>query len=660
LRRALTLQYNRWTAYGNRTTTLSEARMRSALIFTLALLSQPLRADEQTPPDRYERVLKANGIEPTPAGILGFVSPLSDKRLRQLVRQLGDNSYARREQAMKLLSVLPVVPSQALHDAAQSRDPEVRYRARIVLNRTRKARNSPALLAAFKKMRGKAFAKGAPVVLEMIPQLESETMIAAAAEALDSIAQPEHVGKLRTALRRGKHTRMRLAALRVLVRLAGEKAVDDLKDVVKEDDEQIRMAAAAALVNLKRRESLEVLVKLLDSKDVAIRAGAVRYLRNITGRRFGYLAIDKSPARQRAARQWLAWVSRHGATAKLNLDPKQAVAASPRLTLAAELLRQISGHGSTVYGVAFSPDGKRLASGSGDGLVKIWEVADGRLVWEKSGHGGITVYSVAFSPDGKLLASGSYDKTVKLWDAKSGKELRTLRGHAQGVRIVAFSADGQWLASCGDDGDVIVWEVETGKAVHILKGHTATVRTVTFSPDGLLVASAGSDETIRIWDRKTGKPKQTLRGHNASVRSVAFSPDGGTLASCGLDNTVRLWDVASGAERVTLGRHSLSVKSVAYAPDGRFVASAGNDRVVKIWDADSGRLITTLTGPTGQVTHIAISKDGKLLAACGADRAIFIWKLSSTGIPTDTSPRPAKAPDPKPGSPRPAPRPSRK
>lgn len=632
--------------------------MRSALFFAAVLLLQPLSASADAPLTEYQGVLKANGIEPTPAGILRYIRPYPTKRLKQLVRQLGDASYAKREEATKLLSAMPV-PVGPLFEAAQSSDPELRYRARIVLKRIRRSMKSSVMLAAFKMMRGKPFAKGAPAVLGMIPQLKNESLVAAASEALSSIAQPEHAEMLRTALRKSKHVGTRLVALQALTRLGGASIVDDLKQIVKEDDERLRMAAAAALVNLKRREALDVLAKLLSSKDVNIRAGAVRYLRNITGHRFGYLAIDKSPARDRAAQLWTAWVSEHGATAELNLDAKQAFQASPKITLGPRLLQRIVAHQSTVYCVSFSPDGKRIASSSGDGTVKVWDVADGKLVWEKkSGHGGSTVRSVAYSPDGKLLATGSFDKTVKLWDANTGSELKTLRGHSQSVRLIAFSPDGKLLASCGEEGTVILWEVATGKAVHILKGHTATVRTVAFSPDGSLLASGSSDETIRLWDRKTGTLKKTLEGHRASVRSVAFSPGGGTLASCSLDNTVRLWDVASGRERVTLGRHSLSVKSLVYSPDGRFIASGGNDRVVNLWDTDSGRLIKRLTGPTSHVWHVAISKDGKLLAACGADRTIFIWKLDTAVAPKAPT-RPPQATR-RPEKPRPAMRPKRR
>jgi WD40 repeat protein len=544
-----------------------------------------------------------------------------------------------------------------LFEAAQSADPELRYRARIVLKRIRKSLNSALLLAAFKTMRGKPFAKGTPAVLGMIPQLNDESLVAAATEALGSIAQPEHFELLRTALRQGKHVRTRLVVLQALTRMAGEKIVDDLKRIVKEDDEQMQMAAAAALVNLKRREALEVLAKLLNSRDVNIRAGAVRYLRNITGQRFGYLAIDNSPARDRAASQWVAWVSRHGGTAKLNLDPRHVFTASPKLVLNPELLHKIVGHSSTAYCVSFSPDGKRLASSSGDGTVKVWDVAAGKLVWEKSGHDGATIRSVAYSPDGKLLATGSYDKTVKFWNAETGSELKTLRGHTQSVRLIAFSHDGKWLATGGEEGNVIVWEVATAKAVRLLKGHTTFVRTVAFSPDDSLIASGSSDETVRIWDRDSGKLKHTLKGHNASVRSVAFSPGGSMLASCGLDNSVRLWDVASGRERVTLGRHSLSVKSLAYSPDGRFIASGGNDQVVIVWDADSGQVAHRLTGPTSHIWHIAVSKDGKLLAACGSDRAIFIWKLDAPGSSPRRSDPPKVPAIPKPDVPEPAKRP---
>jgi hypothetical protein len=193
---------------------------------------------------------------------------------------------------------------------------------------------------------------------------------------------------------------------------------------------------------------------------------------------------------------------------------------------------------------------------------------------------------VAFSPDGRRLASASYDGTVKLWDADTGQEVLTLRGHSGRVTSVAFSPDGRRLASANDDGTVMLWDAATGQEVLTLRGHSYSVGSVAFSPDGRRLASANDDGTAKLWDADTGQEVLTLRGHSQRVSSVAFSPDGRRLASAGwTDRAVMLWDADTGQERLTLRGHSEGVWGVAFSPDGRRLATVGADRTVKLWDA---------------------------------------------------------------------------
>jgi parallel beta-helix repeat protein len=252
-------------------------------------------------------------------------------------------------------------------------------------------------------------------------------------------------------------------------------------------------------------------------------------------------------------------------------------------------------HTDRVFSVAFSPDGRLLASGScgqrdssGDciqGEIKLWDVASGSEVRTLTGHTD-RVFSVAFSPDGRLLASGSGDNTIKLWDVASGSEVRTLSGHTSWVFSVAFSPDGRLLASGSDDKTIRLWEVATGREVRTLTGHTDRVFSVAFSPDGRLLASgSGSwDRTIKLWDVASGREVRTLSGHTSWVFSVAFSPDGRLLASGSGDKTIKLWDVASGREVRTLSGHTSWVFSVAFSPDGRLLASGSGDGTIRLWD----------------------------------------------------------------------------
>jgi serine/threonine protein kinase len=290
------------------------------------------------------------------------------------------------------------------------------------------------------------------------------------------------------------------------------------------------------------------------------------------------------------------------------------------------LEKTLTGHSDSVLSVAYSPDGRYLASGSGDNTIKIWEVATGKELRTLTGHSS-GVYSVVYSPDGRYLASGGGDNTIKIWEVATGKQLRTLTGHSSRSLSVVYSPDSRYLASASIDNTIKIWEVATGKELRTLTGHFSGVYSVVYSPDSRYLASASADNTIKIWEVATGKELRTLTGHSDSVWSVVYSPDGRYLASANADNTIKIWEVATGKQLRTLTGHSNSVPSVAYSPDGRYLASGSWDDTIKIWEVATGKQLRTLTDHSSGFWSVGYSPDGRHLASGSGDKTVKIWRV---------------------------------
>ncbi len=275
--------------------------------------------------------------------------------------------------------------------------------------------------------------------------------------------------------------------------------------------------------------------------------------------------------------------------------------------------------------IAFSPDSRRLA-GSGDIRVRVWDLAGGSDPLVLRGHTQ-PVWSVAFSPDVRRLASGSFDRTVRVWDLAGGGDPLVLRGHRGAVRSVAFGPDGR-LASGSDDRTVRVWNLTGGGDPLILGGHGGTALSVAFGPGGRRLASGSDDRAVRVWDLAGGGGDPlVLRGHTQPVWSVAFSPDGRRLASGSFDRTVRVWDLAGGGDPLVLRGHGDGVMSVAFSPDGRRLASGSGDRTVRVWDLTVGGEILLLRGTFMEaVGSVAFSPDGRRLASGSSDQTVRVWE----------------------------------
>ena len=312
------------------------------------------------------------------------------------------------------------------------------------------------------------------------------------------------------------------------------------------------------------------------------------------------------------------------ASLSYDLPSMPSVTALHSAILVSYLRKTLRGHEDNVNSVAFSSDGKRLATASADGTAKVWDAETGEALMTLSGHGD-AVNSVAFSPDGKRLATGSDDKTAKIWDAQTGKELMTLSGHLDKVEEVAFSPRRQASGHRKQRRTAKIWDAQTGKELMTLSGHEGPVNSVAFSPDGKRLATGSEESNVKIWNAQTGKELMTLRGHEHPVNSVAFSPDGKRLASGSDDKLAKIWDTQTGKELMTLPGHGGPINSVAFSPDGKRLATGSSDRTAQIWDLEPGKAPTILRGHTNAVSSVAFSPDGRHLATASYDQTAKIW-----------------------------------
>lgn len=301
-------------------------------------------------------------------------------------------------------------------------------------------------------------------------------------------------------------------------------------------------------------------------------------------------------------------------------------------------------HTDSVNAIAFSPDGGQLATASTDATIRRWRVSHSGSVHQAavlSGHTG-GVGSLAYGPGGRTLASGSEDQSTRLWDLPGP----ALTGHTSSLCSLAFSPDGRLLTSASYDHTVRLWNLadkRRPRELPPLTGHTGPVQSVAFRPDGRTLASAGADGTLRLWalgaaDGRRARPLQAIPARIGTVNTLAFSSDGRTLAAGGEQGTVRLWDTADVRRPRPLStlRGSGVVDSVAFSPDGRTLAVAGRDRTAILWDVTSRRhpsRLAVITGHTGAVRSVAFAPDGRTLATGSEDRTIRVWDLTDLHHP---------------------------
>jgi eukaryotic-like serine/threonine-protein kinase len=307
--------------------------------------------------------------------------------------------------------------------------------------------------------------------------------------------------------------------------------------------------------------------------------------------------------------------------------------------------QSLRGLKGTVYGVAVSPDGRRVAAGSwytGASLeapVGVWDVDSGKMIWSKS-EPGFSAMSIAFSPDGKSLAvgygayNGSQVGRVNLWDVSSGNELHAFTGPPGGVNKLAFHPDGQQLAVAGSE-IVEVWDIKAVSKLQELKGHKRWVYGVAYSPDGKWLASCAWDGTVKLRDAATGVESLTIFAHEGYVLDLAFSPDSRNLVTTSEDRSVRLWEIPSGRRLATFHGHSDFVQAVAFRPDRREVGTGSLDGSIRFWDLKTSRPV--VVEHNGWVERLAFRRDGLRVLSETGRLGTILREQRKDAVPTKGS-----------------------
>jgi len=292
--------------------------------------------------------------------------------------------------------------------------------------------------------------------------------------------------------------------------------------------------------------------------------------------------------------------------------------------------RLFAGHRARSSAVAYSPNGRRLASGDDEGELLVRDAVTGDVERRLSGHVG-PVLTLAWSPDSARLASSGRDGAVILWDASTGERVSTMKGHRGNVRGLVFDLEGEYLFSCGEDGGVHRWDTRTGSLLASFEGHEGPVHALDYDPGHEVLVTAGEDHTVRLWNVRTGAAR-VLRGHAGSVHEVRFDPRGERLISSE-KGMVYLWDALVDPAVTELDLHRRGILAMAWDPSGTILATASEEGDVVLWDTQAGLPLRRLRGGHSMfVNGLSFGPDGKRLLTGSQDKTARVWDVE-TGRP---------------------------